>query len=631
MTAIYQKNLSKLAIAAPQLHALLSRLDDVPAVTLVAESYGVDLKLSQENGKAALYYGEALASATQKIQAQLKFVNPRVVVFVGLGLGHHVLEFVKNPPLANQLMVVVEPFAHVFRAALQTTDFAPLFDTGRVAFFVGSKPDELRRFFADLFLNRGGIIFANAIEYALLPQAGRLTPQFFELVPKIVAQSLGQVFNLVYSDAYDAVRGFENILLNLEKLKSMPSLTLAKNTLAGKPGLVIASGPSLKEVLPALKKLAGKVVMAACPSALPALMSEGIHPEIWLDIERNEADAEFFKSLNGKADHLFVASPLVKSGCFDNNGGHNVYFKPEAGTFGVPLPGEILEIGHSTAHAAFAILKNLGCTKIFLIGQDLCEVDGKTHADGVWQESANYVDNLDQGKQRKIEVLGNSGKPVHTNVLWNTYLRSLTDDLIPRFNGQVFHVISENAGVKIPGTTRVDPLALTDHVETSSGDVLSQLKNLLKTPASDDVSARSVAIKNYFASALTLLTRYQDEANALALKTKTVQFHDDFIAKKSEQCLSRYKELLSEIDKFMLGKTGVLGEPKAKTVFDTLFWPMIQGLTIKNRIEFYTGADDITGNVSAMSKKLEILFHLFKDQAFWAGRVAHLISHNSQM
>ena len=65
------------------------------------------------------------------------------------------------------------------------------------------------------------------------------------------------------NDPYDSLIGIENMLANLDEIISNPGINLLYNKFAGKPAIVVATGPSLNKNKHLLKGMENKALIVA--------------------------------------------------------------------------------------------------------------------------------------------------------------------------------------------------------------------------------------------------------------------------------------------------------------------------------------------------------------------------------
>lgn len=626
-TEYFANNLAALRTHHPTIAAMIEQLP--PDNEAALEHLGND-----EYTVGTYYPHPSPLTYSQQLVEQLKFTNPRILIWLGFGLGYHLQQYAANPDLRNRLLVIVEPSPAMFRAALHACDWTDLLASKQIHWILGTDIAVLRKFFAQLFTTWPWLGFANAVEFVRFPPAEAQHALYLQQVQKALPEEIGHQYNRHVSDPFDSFIGVDNTLANLGTMLSMPVIDRAQGQFRGTAGIVIASGPSLAQALPALRAVQHDAILIACPSALPLLLREGIHPHIWLNIERGRAQGEFFANLPDYPPHVFIGPPLIHPLGWQKNRGHNVIVRG-AGllTNWLPLPGSQFDLGHSSAHTAFQLLDLLGCDPIYLVGQDLAYHDTASHADGTWQESARAVAELTKDG-RRLQVPGNSGNDVTTNIFWWTFLKTFGDQLIPQRKGRVFNVIPHTMGAAIPGATRIDPERLSEHLHSTAPRVanapalLEQLLAALPEATADEQAQRRDAWGNAIRASMDAIMQRHQECQRFALYCKQVLFRPEVGHNRWNVVQPVWQQFVADAEQFQMHFLNVRQQNRQHP-YVTFLHPVVQGVLMRYLIEYYSHCTDLDGNFGEIQRKLELMHHLSKDEAHWAmqcyQRLAHTI------
>lgn len=621
----FQNNISVLETNRPVLSAQLKAAASVPAFQLMSEIHDkTNIQLNFGEGVSRSYYQNGAEQQAKEFVSGMKFKNPRVLVFLGFGLGTHVDEYIRKPHPLNHTIIIIEPFVQIFRMALECRDFSALLKNPRVKIFLGTDKLQLKMFLANVFAQDGLIRFASAIDVFPLPEAESLSASFFHDFSAILSECLGHQFNHRFSDPYDAYRGLENIIKNMPQLMTMPGMHLAKDLFKGRAGVVVASGPSLTHSLDTLRQIQHKVVIVCCPSALMALHKEGIYPHIWINVERNQDEADYMNSIESPVDHVFVAPPIVRPDCFKQQRAVSTYLLPRVYSKWLPLDGEQIQFGHSSAHAAFAVLNHLGCDRIYLLGQDLSYSEGRSHAEQVWSES--QVGMMRQKDKAVYHAEGYTDRPVELNVFWWTYLKTFTEEMFPAYSGKIFNVMPKQFGAKLLGAERLDPEQLLCLLQDDDFDAVAQMKTKLVAASKELVLERQQIFDQRCVEACSMLMQCFEESGAFALKAKAMQFSSELMSYQADKAQPIYNDFTVQFEAFFSRFHLQSSYQSQRFSYENLLFPVLQGFFLKSFVDLYSTASDHDGDVSDMTRKSEIMFQMAKDQAFWADAVRRLIS-----
>ncbi|MBX7057087.1 MAG: DUF115 domain-containing protein [Leptospirales bacterium] len=247
----------------------------------------------------------------------------------------------------------------------------------------------------------------SGIRFVRHPATQRADADYYERAER-------RIRSLLRSRMSDLLTRFEfeqswiaNIVINSRLLPPQsadrPAATVGAfaGALAGMPGVVVSTGPSLRSSLPLLARLKERAFILACDASLKPMLRYGLAPHgvITLDAQkhtlRHLAGEERLSECLLFAD--LVASPFTLRALHAQRLIFSTTTRITAAVDGrlrredTPgaehaerLHGPIggLQSGGSVATTAFDLLRNLGCDPIILIGQDLAYTGRKIHCSG---------------------------------------------------------------------------------------------------------------------------------------------------------------------------------------------------------------------------------------------------------
>lgn len=178
-----------------------------------------------------------------------------------------------------------------------------------------------------------------------------------------------------------------NVTFNYEK--NLPDfLRVCKGQFPLKPVLILLSGPSLLDSVDVVKAVADQYMIISVGRNGKFCKDNGIRPDLWVDMDPQERPElwERFRENDTTVPLIIMdsASHMVHD-----------YFKGKIAMVRSktdPNDEYALPTGKSTV-AAFALelALEMGMGPAVLVGQDLCYIDDKSHADGVG--SAHFTEN----------------------------------------------------------------------------------------------------------------------------------------------------------------------------------------------------------------------------------------------
>ncbi len=226
-----------------------------------------------------------------------------------------------------------------------------------------------------------------------------------------------------------------------------------------------------------------------------------------------------------------------------------------------------------------------------------------------------------------ISVMSNNGTPIKTNLYWHTYLKTFSEQLIPSFHGKVFNVISKNYGAQIPGATRIDPEELDNRISKESLNPYDRLTQALSSPTDTEVAELKNKFSKKIETALTCLKQVIEENKKFSLKCKELTFTPAFMNRKPEEAQPLWRSFLDEFTIFCNRYYVAQPQnPDIQEAYRYFFHSIIQGLMVKNQIDFFGSCKDLDGDFNEINRKLDLIFNMLKDESYWAEMMQDLIS-----
>lgn len=412
-----------------------------------------NIRLPDLNGKPQWLYPETLDRDLVVMKESIsRLPNPQVLVWIGLGLGYHLLSYGQHPHPLNRFNIIFEPSLACFVAFLSTGDRRSLFNDRNVLWLVGVTADRMQDSIRALIQHPE---IQPSLHLNTIIDLG-FSPSYAAVAKEAWQETVDNIQDESQVPPYDSYLGWQYFMDNFNQLYSAPLLNELKNKFKGMPGIVISPGPSLKHSIEYLKTLQDKAVTFCGDSGLSLLYEAGIFPHFTGCMERKYASVENFKKIPEQKSVL-IAAPVTHPQVYATHGGpclnlarSNQFLSwlfPKAETHNVPIS--------SVSHLGLYALWLMGCSPIYLIGQDLAfdPDSGMSHSEGHSRSSAR-----DQWLKRGFDmhtVPGNANQPVETVSVFCRFRRHLTA-IVNQLEIECINVIPERYGIAIPGTRRIE-------------------------------------------------------------------------------------------------------------------------------------------------------------------------------
>lgn len=416
--------------------------------------------------------------------------NPQLLVWCGLGSGATLARYLSAPHPRNRFLVILEPRLATLRAALTAHDWQALLQHPNALWHVGVAPDDLESAFYALFQHPelGAYLRAHAFV------AGDTDSAYTAAARQAWATVTQELFRESHAVEVDAPVGFSNVLHNLEHIINTPQLHALKGCCAGRPGILISTGPSLTHTLPALQQVADRAVLFAVDSALRILHTHGLTAHLTGCLERQYLTTNHFRDLDTRHT-ILVSTPVVHPESYRLYQGPQALLAREHHFLPWLFPGTATHgrAMSSVSHVGLFVLQYLGCSPIYLVGQDLAyDPDTRgSHASGyhlredetAWQAAGHAT----------CQARSNSGETITTLRWWNQVARFI-GYMVREHSTECYNVIPERFGIAIPGTTRLEPDAAWVARFGASFDAHAQLRAKLQNFSTAEREARRQAI-----------------------------------------------------------------------------------------------------------------------------------------
>ncbi len=468
----YKKNIEALAKKNPRLAQIVNntkitgryvvapsqRKDKIPTI--------VDLQSGQN------YYNNIDPYEVGAKNVKSRKINvPDLVIFLGFGLSYEVQEYVKQHPKARILIIERDP--EILKIAFSSINCLNLLTSPNV-YFTGCENIRLCYPTMFQFFNiPANMYYLKAINVIEQKVSFGINRDYYLAALQMVKEAVAQVVLLYGNDPDDSLIGIRFTLRNIPTIIDYPGISDLQGAFKGKPGIVVASGPSLNKNIKLLEGLHNKAVICAADGSVKILKHHGLPPaHLVTSLERVIATSRLFEGLTPEdvAGSYLAACPVVVPETYANFPGEKIIVYRNFATFQwLGIKKGILEIGPSAGNMAFKILEFLGCDPIIMIGQDLAITDDlQTHAEGFHYGSKG------QKYKKIVELEGNLQPKVKSTPSYKQFLLHYERD-VAAHKGTVIN--ATEGGAKIHGTTL---MTFKDAIEQYIKDDINVLDTIKK-------------------------------------------------------------------------------------------------------------------------------------------------------
>ena len=326
------------------------------------------------------------------------------VIAMGFGLGYGVEAARRAFP--TQPLLVVEPDAQVFRAAIGCRDLRPLIEDPAVRLHVGMPAEGLPAVLETLPLARPGFLRLRPALHTRpdVYRASEETIQSWLLRRDINVNTLNRFGRL----------WVRNLCRNMGEFLRCPGVAALHGIFEGLPALIVAGGPSLDAIAPRLDELRQRMLVVSVNTPLRACRERGMEPDFTTVV-----DPQYWasRSLDWTLarDGVLVAEPSASPRVFRREE-ERFFLCSSLFPLGETLEGAVgekgkLGAGGSVSTSAWDLARLLGARPLYAAGLDLGFPGMRTHCrgvypEGMWLAAADRFAPVETGSFRSLRDIG---------------------------------------------------------------------------------------------------------------------------------------------------------------------------------------------------------------------------------
>lgn len=381
----------------------------------------------------------------------LKLINSRIAVFLGIGLGYEVMYFIEeySKKQLTEFILIIEKNIDIFIKALGASDLTKIINNPRVKFVVDYNEENLFVAFQEYLLEANKFMLVKATKFIYNLVNFNIYKDYYLNAIRKFNEAAAYSIDFYGNDPEDSIIGIENMLENIDVIINNPGINLLFEKFKDKPAVIVATGPSLNKNKHLLKGLENKALIVSADASLNILSEMGVKPHLVTSLERVPEVIELMGGFKKEeVDNVYYsACPVIQNSVYKAYPGPKIMVYRDYAQFKwIGIDRGILDVKQSSGNMAFKIAAALGCNPIILIGQDLAfDRDGLTHAKGT--TFGDKQENFLQGGN--LTVKANDGGVIETSKIWHGFLKGYEVD-VAQYRGKCIN--STEGGAYIEGT-----------------------------------------------------------------------------------------------------------------------------------------------------------------------------------
>lgn len=484
---IREKNLKALKECRPELYLLVNN-------TKISSKYKLNnsmhpkkyLNLLNTHTNKLFYNNGDPLGDSKRLVTDKKVLVPNLSVYLGMGLLYNLMNYISMFGTNSSSFIVIEKDPELFSLVIEHIDIEKYIREPRITFLIGKQLHELYTEMNKAINSGNNKFYVKAINFIEEPAAFTSDKEYYLGAVRTLNEAIKEVLLFFGNDPLDSLIGIDHTFVNIKEIIEYPAVSDLKDKFKGRPGIVVATGPSLDKNIHLLKGLENKAVICAVDASVRVMKKRGLKPHLTTSLERVEATSRLFEGLDEEdlKDIFLAACPVVHPLTYQNFKGERIVVYRNFATFEwLDIPKGILDIGPSSANMSFKLLEFLGCDPIILIGQDLAfSEDDLTHATG---STYGEREEIYHTQRQNIFVEGNYVPQIKTTAVWDTFRKHYMKD-ISTYKGTVIN--ATEGGAKIHGAELMTfAEAIEKYIAPQPAlDIVEQLKLNLHKPNKEE-------------------------------------------------------------------------------------------------------------------------------------------------
>ncbi len=446
---VRDKNLAVLRSKSPALAKTLSELPDRGRCETLASRTGLPVvRLARPDGfvhLASVY--DPVLEAHEWVAGVLADEEWECAIIFGLGAGYHVDALLDRAP--TRTLIIVEPDVDVLAATLAARDLRNILSRPNVTIVASDNPSIVSQRLMNWYVEH----LHERVALLEWPPTARLHKELWLNIRNGLTElARQQLVDIATTRRWTEI-WIDNLFANLRTSITDPGVSTLFGLFRDRPCIVVGAGPSLDKNGHLLPQAKGRAILIAAGSAINALLSQGVEPDLVVSIDPGEANYRHFANVRSTEIPLVYAPTLYPRIVAEYQGPRLV------GTLNVlPFASWLFRFlgaekgamssGPSVANTAWDLARLMGCNPIILVGLDLAYTDDRTHAEGAVH--ARKLETATQGEGRYIRTLDIWGKPVLTSHAFEA-MRIWFQQRVEACGGQVRCINATEGGIGIPG------------------------------------------------------------------------------------------------------------------------------------------------------------------------------------
>lgn len=337
------------------------------------------------------------------------------LILFGFGCGHYIEYIDKNYPHLKKL-IIVEPLLDLFKQTLEYIDIEktirPLMNRNVCITFFVNETDQ----------QASASIYFNVAEFLTLKMGLAFHVSYRTLLngyfEKICSKLLNEIRNIRLNSATSIAYAklfLNNAINNWKKINYIPAERFFSE-FKGLPAIVVSAGPSLEKHIDLLREVNHRALIVSVGSASRILDYHGIVPHFRCAVDPHSNNEKIYNNIDTSTAPIFYSDRFYHKSLYEYKA-PKVKMITEVDWISQYIyklmkykDYMVVPSGFSVANIALNLLCVAGCSKVILVGQDLCFTSNKVYAKGSHMDDFQ----LTVDKQNIVKAENIKGEEVYT-------------------------------------------------------------------------------------------------------------------------------------------------------------------------------------------------------------------------
>ncbi len=377
------------------------------------------------------------------------------LIVLGTGLGYHLIPL-DGSRYAYRRIILIDVIEGIEPAVAGNPHTGFLTDKAGVRFISGHSPEEIETLLADE-IDFDSIRGIQVLEH---PASVRIFPEYYAEVKRAIERTIARKAGQGATKKALGLRYLQNAIDNISGMEPARPVSALFGAFQGKPGLVVTSGPSLGQCAGEIRQASGRVVIVCVDSALGALESRGIVPDIVVSIDPQPYVHEHLYHRSRRGGAVRAVSITANPSAF---GAEKTFVSlsthPVAQLADELFPGVVGSVDSRTGNVAGDAVRMalaMGCAPIGLVGFDFSFPRYEIYARGTsYQDryALYFHDRMNTVETQNLRYIMKSSRAVrqdgrYTRRSFSNYKQELESMLAGEKRGDIHNLSAAGATIK---------------------------------------------------------------------------------------------------------------------------------------------------------------------------------------